>query len=128
MNTNSESANTLFLRKHTRLLYDLVLDSINFKTQTNNSLTAEQKLFIRKKIMNYLRKNVISDVSVKTTGKLQTELLPLTCNCSDAVASLSISESDDFTFIWKYSFLSLASLVGLASIIFILVLVSRIAT
>jgi hypothetical protein len=125
MNPNPQTTTALLLRKHTRLLYDLVQDSINFKTQTNNSFTDEQKFYIKKRIVAYLRHNLIADASIKTSSR---QLVPSpACNCT-GTATRPVSESDEFTYIWKYSFLSLASLVGLASIIFILVLVSRIVT
>ncbi len=125
MNPNPQTTTALLLRKHTRLLYDLVQDSINFKTQTNNSFTDEQKFYIKKRIVAYLRQNLIADASIKTSSR---QLVPLSaCNCT-GTATRPVSELDEFTYIWKYSFLSLASLVGLASIIFILILVSRIVT
>lgn len=115
------------VKKHTKLIYELVLDSIDYKTKSRNSFTLEETFFIKKRIVAYLRQNIFDAAKFMRNSRMKSEAP----NCNSTHRDVTLTPTADisaneYTIIWKYSFLSLAVLMGILSILLILVLVYRI--
>lgn len=140
------SPQSVLLKKQTRNLYRLIQNSLSVLNNATNMSDIEDNYPFKKRIVSYLRQNLFDAAKLPSkseSGLRHRIFLPLLrgggknsapssvssiqteCNCTEQLAAEYVG-FDEYTDIWKYSFLSLASLVGLFSIVLIICLIWRI--
>lgn len=144
------SPQSVLLKRQTRNLYRLIQDSLPVLNNATNMSDIEDNYLLKKRIVSYLRQNLFDAAKLpsksgsglrhsvhsphriflpllrgKNSALTSAGLIQTECNCTEQLAAEYVG-FDEYTDIWKYSFLSLASLVGLFSIVLIICLIWRI--
>ena len=139
------SPHSALLKRQTRNFYKLIDDSLPLLNRAANISALEKNYLLKKRVISYLRQNMFDAAKIwkasvesssfhpyrmfSPTVKQGLAAQPISQmqdhDCSEQIAA-EMARLDEYADIWKYSFLTLASLVGIFTIVSIICLVWRI--